>query len=79
MRSPQDESPFRNLKSISYQHIHDEHPYYTMGIFFLPKYSLMPIHDHKNMLVLTKVLCGKAEIKSYDKISNFDLSERYIT
>ncbi len=78
MRSPLDDSPFRNLNSISYQHIFDDHPYYTMGIFFLPRNSLMPIHNHKNMLVFTKVLCGKTEIKSYDKLSNHDLTERYI-
>ncbi len=77
MNSPNDKILFRNLQSIDYKHILDAHPYYSVGVFILPKSTKMPIHDHRNMLVFTKLLCGKAEIKSYDKISNHDLSERY--
>ena len=76
MRSPEDKILFRGLQGIDYKNLLDGHPYYSVGIFILPKFSRMPIHDHKNMLVYTKLLCGKAEIKSYDKLSNYDLDEQ---
>ena len=76
MSSPNDKMLFRNIHDMDYKHLFDDHPYYTMGIFILPKMAKMPIHDHRNMLVFTKLLCGKAEVKSYDKLSNHDIDEK---
>ena len=76
MKSPEDKFLFRNINGIDYKNLSDGHPYHSVGIFILTKKSKMPVHDHRNMLVFTKILCGKAEIKSYDKLNNQDLDER---
>lgn len=38
---------------------------FHLAIFYLPKGTLMPLHDHPNMCVITKVLHGMINISSY--------------
>eukprot|EP00300_Choanocystis_sp_HF-7_P008367 c15869_g1_i4.p1 GENE.c15869_g1_i4~~c15869_g1_i4.p1 ORF type:complete len:141 (-),score=22.25 c15869_g1_i4:108-530(-) len=40
-----------------------------MGIFLIPKGESIPLHDHRNMTVLTMALFGSARMESYDIIS----------
>jgi hypothetical protein len=76
MNSPNDKTLFHNIYEMDYKHLADDTPYYSVGIFILPKSAKMPIHDHRNMLVFTKLLCGRAEVKSFDKVANQDLDEQ---
>jgi len=51
---------------ITYFHIY-ECADFTVGIFCIPKGESMPIHDHPDMTVCSKVLYGKVHVEAYDK------------
>jgi len=44
----------------------------TMCVFILPPLSRIPLHDHPQMTVFSKVLWGDLEIESYDLIKPVD-------
>ncbi len=69
MKSSNDKFHFCNLKDIGYINILDGHPFYSVGVFLIPKGIHMPLHDHQNMIVFSKIISGRAEMKSYDKIN----------
>lgn len=64
---------FARIHDIDYKNLIEENPYYSAGVFFLPKGSKLPLHDHRNMLVFCKLIYGRAEFKSYDKLKDRDL------
>lgn len=43
-------------------------PTFSMGIFMMRKGTRIPIHDHPDMTVFTKVLLGRIQTQSYDII-----------
>jgi cysteamine dioxygenase len=54
-------------QAIHYLHIHaDEN--FSMGIFCLPPNATIPLHDHPGMSVISRVLYGGLNIKSFDKV-----------
>jgi hypothetical protein len=57
---------------ISYQNLLEDAPHYSVGLFFFPKGSYIPLHDHLNLLVFSKVLSGNLQITSYDKLNESD-------
>ena len=65
----------KSIKDIEYLDLIEDHPFYSVGIFFIPTYQAMQLHDHRNMLVFSKILRGEAEMISYDKIKHKDLEE----
>lgn len=45
-----------------------ESPDYSIAIFVLPAGASLPLHDHVNMHVVTRVLWGSLEIREYDPL-----------
>eukprot|EP00736_Rhodelphis_marinus_P014147 Rmarinus@m.969 len=41
-------------------------PTFECGVFILPRNAQIPLHNHPEMVVLTKILYGKLSIVSYD-------------
>jgi len=57
-----------NSKQIfDYIEILDNIPFFNVGIFLIPKGNYLPLHNHPNMLVISKVIWGSVQISSYDK------------
>lgn len=78
MTHQDDKTPFLSNR-IDYLNVYeDDEAYFSAGVFFLPKGHSLPLHDHKNMLVITKILSGKVMINSYERKNPLNTSTTYV-
>ncbi|KAL6858853.1 hypothetical protein ACP4OV_017855 [Aristida adscensionis] len=53
---------------ITYVHIHQCDDF-SMGVFCFPAGATLPLHDHPEMMVLSKLLYGSVRVRSYDWVA----------
>ncbi|XP_020090002.1 plant cysteine oxidase 1-like isoform X2 [Ananas comosus] len=58
----------QSVTQVTYIHIH-ECDDFSIGVFCFPAGATFPLHDHPNMVVLSKVLYGSVQLKSYDWVT----------
>lgn len=57
---------------VRYLHVKEVPNKYSAGIFVFPPNTEIPLHDHPDMVVLSRVLYGELKVLSYDVLSPGD-------
>nr|CAB3483301.1 unnamed protein product [Digitaria exilis] len=58
----------RAFTRITYVHIYQCDDF-SMGVFCFPAGATLPLHDHPEMVVLSKLLYGSVRVRSYDWVA----------
>lgn len=67
--------PRQEEGTVRYIHITEVPGQFTMGIFVFPPYGRIPLHDHPEMCVLSRVLYGDLDRLSLDLVREEDVAE----
>jgi len=58
--------PFLRGK-VTYLHL-SEGSAFTLGIFMIPQHAQIPLHDHPNMTVISRLLFGSMRVRAFDPV-----------
>lgn len=68
----------REKQIFDYIEILDETPNFNVGVFLIPKGNTIPMHNHPNMFVISKVIWGSVLVNCFDrKVNNDKQLEEY--
>jgi len=67
------------IRGIRYIHIQEVDNCYSIGIFVFPPRSVIPLHDHPAMAVLSRILYGEINVQSFDIEINPTLKRTEVT
>jgi len=62
-------------RCVRYLHVDEQPMKYSAGVFVFPPHSIIPLHDHPGMCVLSRVLYGDLQVKSYDWIEDENVTD----
>ena len=57
-------------RDVRFYHLYEDNDV-TIGMFVLGKGASIPLHDHPNMAVLSRVLFGQLHVRSYDYLEGY--------
>ena len=60
----------RKENIVRYLHAKEVADKYTVGLFVFPAGASIPLHDHPSMVVISRVLYGELNVKSYSIVSS---------
>lgn len=67
--------PKQEEGTVRYIHITEVPGQFTMGIFVFPPHGRIPLHDHPEMCVLSRVLYGDLDRLSLDLVNEEDMAK----
>lgn len=59
---------FPHSNGVRYIHIKEVLGQYSIGVFVFPPRSIIPLHNHPGMTVLSRILYGSIQVKAFDII-----------
>mmetsp|Transcript_53100 Transcript_53100/g.63950 ORF Transcript_53100/g.63950 Transcript_53100/m.63950 type:complete len:377 (+) Transcript_53100:65-1195(+) len=64
-------------RCVRYLHVTENPGRYSVGIFVFPPGASIPLHDHPEMCVLSRILYGELSVKSYDILAEKERKQEY--
>ncbi|KAL7540371.1 hypothetical protein ACHAXR_010062 [Thalassiosira sp. AJA248-18] len=61
--------------TVRFLHVKEVPHKYSVGVFIFPPHTQIPLHDHPDMVVLSRILYGELQVQSFDVLPGNDDSK----